>query len=82
MVCIFHRILEYNVIFDVEACAALNLGNGQISYNKSPGEGKYPVGTVASFLCDPGYNRQGSSSKTCQASGSWDNNPTTCNQSN
>ena len=75
-----HRYLaEY--LF-VVTCASLSLSNGGVSYNKSPVNGRYPVDTRASFSCTRGYSLSGSSSRTCQTSGNWNQGIPTCNQSN
>ena len=43
--------------------------------------GKYPVGTVASFSCNDGFRRVGSSLRKCQTSGNWNQQTPTCSQS-
>ena len=63
-------------------CPSLSLSNGGISYNKSPVNGRYPVDTVASLSCHHGYLLSGSSSRTCQTSGYWNQQTVACNQSN
>ena len=63
-------------------CLALNLPNGLASYDESPvTNGKYTVDTVVSFTCNYGYSLSGSTSRTCQTSGNWDEEMPTCNQS-
>ena len=44
--------------------------------------GKYPVDTTVSFTCNHGYKRAGSTSSTCQTSGTWNQQTPTCTQSN
>ena len=56
--------------------------NGGVRYNRSPVNGRYPVDTVAYLSCNYGYSRSGSSSRTCQTSGTWNLDTPTCNQSN
>ena len=67
----------------VVICSPLNVpANGEINYNKAPvADGGYPLDTVASFSCDYGYSRSGSSSRTCETSGNWNHQNPTCNQS-
>ena len=70
-------------IFTAVTCAALSLVNGQITYNKpAVSNGKYPVDTTISFTCNYGYRRSGSTSGTCQTSGTWNQQPPTCTQGN
>ena len=69
----------------VVTCNSLSLQNGNITYNESrvPNEGPldvYPVDTLASFMCDRGYNPVGPESIICQTSGNWDGQVPTCNQ--
>ena len=59
--------------FFVVTCPALTLANGQISYDASPVNGRYPVGATASLTCDYGYFQSGASRRTCLSSGIWDN---------
>ena len=61
-------------------CRSLSLVNGGISYSELPVNGRYPVDTVASYTCDHGHSLIGSSSRTCQTSGNWNNQNPTCNQ--
>ena len=42
----------------------------------------YPVDTVASFICNNGYNISGSPSSICQSSGNWNQQTPICNQGN
>ena len=51
-------------------CESLSLSNGNINYDNDEVDGGYPVDTEASFSCNSGYQRSGSSSATCQTSGS------------
>ena len=60
-------------------CEDLNLENGKISYNEPPG---HFVDTVASFSCDYGFSLSGSSSSTCENSGSWNHQAPACRQGN
>ena len=71
----------YN-FFTVVTCAALSLPNGQISYNKPVvSNGRYPVDTTFSFTYNHGYRRTGSASRSCQTSGNWTQQSSTCIQS-
>ena len=52
--------------------------NGTITYNRerlSPG---YPIGTRASFSCNPGNKVDGPFWQKCKENGQWDSGPTTC----
>ena len=62
-------------------CGFLTLNNGQVSYNSQEVNGKYPVGTVATYTCNYGYRLAGSRSRICQKSGLWNKNHSTCRQS-
>ena len=84
------NILEYYHIhiyeyFFVVTCAKLRLpsNGGIISYNGAMQmDGRYPVGTVASFSCPRGTNRVGSSARKCDSSGTWTQTTPSCNLSN
>ena len=62
----------------VVTCADLSLSNGRVSYNTGSVNGGFPVDTVVSFHCNNGYSLSGSSSRTCQTSGNWDQSTSTC----
>ena len=70
-------------ILTVVTCDPLqSLQNGEITYNESMlTNGEYPVDTLASFMCNRGYDLSESGSSICQTSGDWDETPT-CNQGN
>ena len=73
--------IRLNIITAV-TCEALSLSNGRLSYNKPQAtNGKYPVDTTVSFTCNHGFRKTGSSSSTCQTSGSWNQQTPTCTQS-
>ena len=57
------------------------MSHGEVSYNRSPVNGRYLVGTMASFSCNYGYTRSGSASRTCQTSANWNGEMPTCSQS-
>ena len=65
----------------------LSLSNGWISYSKAPAVLNstiylYSVGTTAYFFCDDGFTLSHQDSRTCQASGNWNKQTPTCDQSN
>ena len=62
-------------------CDGLLLPNGEVNYDPESINGEYPVGTIASFTCDSGYNLNGSTSRTCQPSGNWTQRTPDCEQS-
>ena len=69
--------------FNTVTCAALSQpANGQVAYSNATVDGGYPVDTVATFSCNSRYSRSGSSSRTCQTSGNWNQETPTCNLSN
>ena len=73
----------YKNILTVVNCPALNLQNGQVSYTTPPvSNGGYSENTVATFMCNYGYNQTGSQSSTCGVSGDWDEQTPTCTQGN
>ena len=55
----------------VVLCDGLSLPNGEVNYDPESINGEYPMGTIASFTCNYGYNLNGSNSRTCQISGNW-----------
>ena len=72
-------VFSYLPFLLVVFCDPLMLDNGRVRYNKSKNlNGKYPLGTVASFTCNHGYLVEGPGPRTCQISGSLDLKPTTC----
>ena len=62
-------------------CGSLSLSHGEVNYNRSPVNGKYQAHTEASFSCNYGYTRSGSASRTCQTSGNWNGEMSTCSLS-
>ena len=69
--------------FHVVLCPALTLDNGDIAYHPVDDvDGQYLVDTVAIMSCDYGYMMSGAERRTCQMSGTWDQETTTCDQSN
>ena len=64
-------------------CPVLTLDNGEIAYHPVDTVAeKYPVGTVAIMSCHYGYMKSGPERRTCLMSGTWDQEATTCDQSN
>ena len=55
--------------------------NGVIHYNKDSVNGRYTLGTTATRSCNSGYRSTGPSMRTCQASGNWDGEIQSCEQS-
>ncbi len=47
-----------------------NVTNGMISYNMETASPR-PVGTVATYTCNPGYTLNGGSTRTCRSDGMW-----------
>ena len=79
--------LLFQNILTVGTCAALpDLQNGQTNYTNGQLEGgKYPVNTVAKYICNEGYVLSGSGSNTClyhYGSGKWTKDNPTCNEGN
>ena len=65
----------------VALCSGLSLPNGQATYNPVSINGQYSVGTTASITCDSGYYLKGSNSRTCQPTGTWNQQTPCCQQS-
>ena len=63
-------------------CPPLSLSHGKVHYNRFPINGRYLVYTTVSFICNAGYLVSGTSSRTCQNSGNWNNETPTCNADN
>ena len=70
------------IYFLLAICPTLKLPNGQVNYNLSPSDGKYPNGTLASLTCNQGYYRGVNRGTTCQASGNWTQPLPMCYDSN
>ena len=69
-------------IFVVTCSPLNNITSGEIRYSTPATSGRHPVKTVASFLCEHGYSRNGPISSLCQMSGNWSQESPTCDQSN
>ena len=61
-----------------ERCSALNLPNGGVIHHTSAVGGKYLVNTRATFFCGYGYSISDTFSRTCLASGNWNDTVPTC----
>ena len=73
-------VLEYLKILLSGHCSAISLTNGEvISYDTSPGAGKYPYYTRVSISCDSGH--YGVSEVRCRYPGYWSLQPR-CDQGN
>ena len=70
------------VIVISETCPLLRLRNGQVAYNQTALEDRYPVQTSASFTCDVNYILVGTTSTICQSSGSWTKDRPRCQGNN
>ena len=57
-----------------------SIPNGNVYYSRSPVNGQYSAGTTAYFTCNNLYERSGPSQATCLLSGSWSQQPATCNE--
>ena len=69
-------------ILTTVTCTALNLTNGQITYDQDTATNEeYPVGTIATFTCSHGYSLSGSDLSICQTLRSWNQQVPTCNLS-
>ena len=67
-----------SIPFVIVTCPALTVLNGDVSYNTSAADDRYPVGTTASFSCDSTFLPSGPDSSTCDVSGIWNQEPLTC----
>ena len=85
---VFQWIVLINIQFPtnilVVTCPTLDLENGEISYDVSPMNGSYPTGATGSFSCSYGYSLSGTSTRSCDAMGNWNNQDQIpiCNLSN
>ena len=59
-------------------CPALNLANGDVTYDKSLAGGLYPKTTKVSITCNSGY--YGPSHATCYVEGNWGRHPPSCDR--
>ena len=64
----------------VDSCPALIIINGEVDYDQDPVNDLYPIGTNASYRCNHGYRIEGSSSRTCQDTGTWNQQTPVCNR--
>ena len=76
------QLYKYCILSISVTCPALTLTNGIVSYDVSAENERYPAGATASFSCNYGYSMSGSTSRTCQTSGNWEQQLPTCSQSN
>ena len=74
--------LTENNLFLVTCPTLSSPSHGGVSYSESPVGGRYPFATVATFSCNSGYNRQGSSTRTCGTSKTWTSQSPTCKRGN
>ena len=66
----------YSPFLSVIQCEQLSApANGRVTQPSSFG-----LNSVTSFTCNSGYRLMGSEQRTCQAAGTWDGSPTTCNR--
>ena len=66
------------IYFFSDTCPYLRLENSRVRFNRNAVNGRRPIGTVATFPCNTGYTRVGTSSNTCQNSGKWQRYIPTC----
>ena len=52
--------------------------NGEVHFNKSVVNGRYPVDTTALIQCNAGYTIPGPSTRICQSSKNWNGQEPTC----
>ena len=53
--------------------------NYRVPRDSDPQEsGQYPVGTIATFICNSGYSQHGAQITVCQSSGDWTDQTPTC----
>ena len=69
------------MVITLVTCERLSLGNGTVTYNETMSD-VYSVDTVATFVCDRGFDPVGSTSSSCQTSGEWSEQPPACDQGN
>ena len=70
--CLIQESYDHHyVTFFLATCSPLSLENGLVCYTTSMENGRYLVATVASFSCNSGYYKNGTNSRVCQSSGSW-----------
>ena len=67
---LINLVLTYTFLTLV-ICEALNLINGQISYNPPATNGTHLLDATASFTCNTGFYLSGANSAICQAPGAW-----------
>ena len=77
---IYVNFMDYIFTHDIftERCPTLMLLNGTVKYSRSDVNGQYLVNTNATFQCPSGYSVSGSVLRTCQISGNWNGETTTC----
>ena len=69
-----HSHIHLFLVYIVVSCGALaNPANGRVSHT-----GGTTYGQIAYYYCNTGYRLVGSSTRTCQATGSWSGSAPTC----
>ena len=74
--------MKFIEVFITVLCPILSLSNGVVDYSRGEVNGQYPVDTVATFSCNPGYSRSGYNSSTCLTPGNWNQQTPICSESN
>ena len=68
-----HDVLYLSFLTAVNCGTLTNPANGQVSHAAGT-----TFGQTAIFSCDTGYNLDGDSNRTCQATGMWSGSSPTC----
>ena len=64
--------------FHVATCGPRSISDGEISYDRDSVNGRYPVNTTVTFMCNPGFSLSGESSSICQETARWNTLDPTC----
>ena len=81
--CCFPQVIsllyeKFPKCFILASCPAINLQNGGVIYTAHTVNGRHSLGTSAQLICNVGFKRSGTYSRTCQYSRTWSRKETTC----
>ena len=65
-------VVYYFIIFTIVTCEPLEpVEHSQLNYSQPLTNGRYAVGTVATYTCDEGLIEYGYHTRECEATGNW-----------
>ena len=81
--CCFPQVIsllyeKFPKCFIFASCPAINLQNGGVIYTGHTVNGRHSLGTSAQLICNVGFKRSGTYSRTCQYFRTWSGKEATC----